>query len=62
MLGIRLRVSHNRMTSNKTAADHANMEFLSVNVLNVEDVQVDKSVIEALQRDYGKIETTWRLR
>jgi hypothetical protein len=32
--------------SNKTAAEHANMEFLSVNVLNVVDVQVDKSMIE----------------
>jgi Integrase zinc binding domain len=45
------------MISNKTAAEHANEEFLSVNVLNVGDVQVDKSVIEELQRDYGNGET-----
>jgi hypothetical protein len=41
----------------KTAAEHANVKFLSVNVLNVGDVQVDKSVIEELKRDYGKDET-----
>jgi hypothetical protein len=43
--------------SSKTAAVHANVKLLSVNVLNVGDVQVDKSVIEELQRDYGKDET-----
>jgi hypothetical protein len=36
--------------SSKTAAEHANVKFLSVNVLNVGDVQVDKSVIEELRR------------
>jgi hypothetical protein len=54
MLGIRLRVSHNNdgIRSSKTAAEHANVKFLSVNVLNV-GVLVDKSVIEELPRDYG---------
>jgi hydrogenase maturation factor HypF (carbamoyltransferase family) len=42
--------------SSKTAAEHANIKFLSVNVLNVGDVLVDKSVIEELQTDYGKDE------
>jgi RNase H-like domain found in reverse transcriptase/Integrase zinc binding domain len=43
--------------SSKTAAEHANVKFLSVNVLNIGDVKVDKSVIAELQRDYGKDET-----
>jgi Integrase zinc binding domain len=43
--------------SSKTAVEHANVKFLSVNVLNVGDVQLDKSVIDELQRDYGKDET-----
>jgi RNase H-like domain found in reverse transcriptase/Chromo (CHRromatin Organisation MOdifier) domain len=43
--------------SSKTAAEHANVKFLSVNVLNVGDVHVDKSVIEELQRDYVMDET-----
>jgi hypothetical protein len=46
------------MISSKTSAEHTNVEFLSVNVLNVGDVQVDESVIEELQRDYGNDETT----
>jgi hypothetical protein len=53
----RLYDENDGMISSKTAAEHANAEFLSVNVLNVGDVQVDKSVIEELQRDYGKDET-----
>jgi hypothetical protein len=43
--------------SSKTAAEHANVKLLSVNVLNVGDIQMDKAVIEELQRDYRKDET-----
>jgi hypothetical protein len=46
--------------SSKTAAEHANVEFLSVNVLNAGNVHVDKSVVEELQKDYGKDERTRR--
>jgi hypothetical protein len=37
--------------SSQTAAEHANVKFLAVNVLNVGGVQVHKSVIEELQRE-----------
>jgi hypothetical protein len=33
------------MISSMTATEHANMDFQSVNVLNVGEVQMDKSVI-----------------
>jgi hypothetical protein len=36
------------MKSSKTAAENASVQFLSVNVLNVGDIQMGKSVIEEL--------------
>jgi hypothetical protein len=50
----------NGMVLSNTAAKHANVGFLPVHVLSFGDVQVEKSVMEELQRDYGKDETTRR--